>query len=306
MSDVARHAVDLWLPDLARFAPDHPIRNVLRKADALAPSARGYLAGLAQRFDAGEPLPAGALTRELLAGDAGDASWLCADPAWVQPDLNGARLLACGRMQLSMDDALALAEPLKPVFEEAGMVLVVSAPDHWHVRLPADVRMPVFAAPEQALGEDLYHHLPQGDEGRRWRILLNDVQVMLHQHPLNTERRQRGLPPVNHLWLWGGGSLPATVRTSLTHVVADDLLLAALASRARVPAVARTETSAFSASPGALVDMQDLPVDDIATRWWPSLQALSMQQPLQLSFASGERWLHRPWHRFRFWRGRAQ
>jgi hypothetical protein len=52
-----------------------------------------------------------------------------------------------------------------------------------------------------------------------------------------------------------------------------------------------------------LIDLQDLPVDDLAVRWMPSLLALAKQHPLQLGFASGERWLHRSWHRLRFWRG---
>jgi len=303
MNGSAQHVIDIWLPDLVRFSPDHPLRTLLRKADPLESGARGYMEGLAARFDLPSPLPAGALTRELIAGDAGADAWLCADPAWVQPDLNGARLLACGQMQLSMDDAQALAEPLKPLFDEAGMVLMVSAPDHWHVRLPAQTATPEFAAPEQALGEDLYYHLPRGAEGRSWRILLNEVQVILHQHPLNAERRQHGLPPVNHLWLWGGGVLPGAVRTPLVQVIGDDLLLAALARQARVPCVARTTAAVMAASPGAFVDLQDLSIDDIATYWIDSVLALAKQQAIQLSFASGERWLHRPWHRFRFWRG---
>ncbi|MBV8156976.1 MAG: phosphoglycerate mutase, partial [Dyella sp.] len=91
--------LELWLPDLARFDEAHPVRTLLRKADHASPGARGYLAGLAGHFVVPGGLPAGALTRELMAGDAEGASWLCADPAWVQPDLNGARLLACGQMQ---------------------------------------------------------------------------------------------------------------------------------------------------------------------------------------------------------------
>lgn len=296
-------SVELWLPDLARFEPTHPLRDLLRKADQLTPGAKGYLAGLSERFVVSGGLPAAALTRELMAGDAADSAWLCADPAWVQPDLNGARLLACGQMQLSMDDAQALARPLRPVFGDAGMILEVSSPDHWHVRLPGGSPIPSFASPEQALGEDLFEHLPQGADARRWRLLLNEVQVLLHQHPLNTERRTRGAPPINSLWLWGGGSLPDIVRTSLKGVVGDDVLLDALAKRAGIATVPRTSSAVEKAMPGWLIDLQDLPADDIATTWWPSVLVAAQKQPLQLSFASGERFVVRPWHRLRFWRG---
>jgi hypothetical protein len=296
-------SLELWLPDLARFDPAHPVHALLRKADRLAPGAKGYLAGLAERFVVNGGLPAAALTRELMAGDAADSGWLCADPAWVQPDLNGARLLACGQMQLSMEEAQALARPLKPVFGDAGMILEVSSPDHWHVRLPSGAPMPSFASPEQALGEDLYEHLPQGADGRRWRVLLNEVQVLLHQHPLNAERRTRGAPPINSLWLWGGGALPDIVRTSLKGVIGDDVLLDALARRAGIATVPRTANAVETAAPGWLVDLQDLPADDIDTVWWPSVLAVAQKKNVQLSFASGERWALRPWHRVRFWRG---
>jgi hypothetical protein len=291
----------LWLPALARFEPAHPLRRLLARAGQQADGPQGYLAGLAAWFDTPQPLPAGALTRELAAGDALDASWLCADPAWVEPDMSGARLLACGNMRLSQEEAAAFAEPLLPLFEEQGMHLHLTRPDHWHVRLPTGMAMPGFPPPEQALGENLLQHLPQGPEGRRWRILQNDLQVALHQHPLNARRRAAGQPPVNSLWLWGAGILPARVHTQLQGVASDDPLLRALAARAGVVQRART-VGAAGLSPGWLLDLQDLPAGPIATDWWPVIDALARRHPLQLHFASGERWLHRPVHRLRFWR----
>ncbi|UGB39678.1 phosphoglycerate mutase [Frateuria soli] len=307
-------SVELWLPALARFEPAHPLRPLLARADRLDDGPRGYLAGLTAWFEAPQPLPAGALTRELATGDAGDALWMCADPAWVEPDMNGARLLACGRMQLTAAEAAALAEPLAPLFGEQGMRLELTSPDRWHLRLPGDMAVPAFPAPEQALGENLLQHLPQGTEGRRWRILQNDIQVLLHQHPLNAQRRAAGQPPVNSLWLWGAGTLPATVATPLRGVVSDDPLLRALAARAGIEHRVRTPTpgSRETAAPGMaptdaaahwLIDLQDLPAQVIADAWWPMIHTLARQRPLHLSFASAERWELRPWHRWRFWRG---
>jgi hypothetical protein len=306
MTDNSPRPLECWLPDLQRFDRAHPLRALLQRADRIDDGARGYLDGLAAYFQCSDGMPSAALTREHLAGDAGDASWLSADPAWVQPDLAGARLLACGQLQLGMDEAQALAEPLKPVFDDAGMRLEISSPDRWHLRLPAAMSLPDFAAPEQALGEDLYQHLPQGADGRRWRLLLNEVQVLLHQHPVNAARRARGLPPVNSVWLWGGGALPAHVTTMLAGVIGEDLLLLALAKRAGIATQPRNPASVGAAKAGWLIDLQDLAVDDIATTWWPLLLAQVKRQPLMLSFASGERWLSRPWHQLRFWRRPAR
>ncbi len=295
--------VTIWVPALPRFAPDHPLRRALRQADRLPDGQRGYLQGLAYYFSTGSrTLPAAALLRQHLAGDAGGATWLSADPAWVQAEMNGARLLACGQFGLAMDEAQALAALLRPVFCDAGMMLEVSAPDRWQVRLADGTPVPDFAAPEQALGEDLYQHLPQGEAGRRWRILINELQVLLHQHPLNAERRAKGLPPVNSLWLWGGGTLPASVTARVAGTIGDDPLLLALAAQAGVPATPRSMPAVADAAAGCLVDLQDLPVGEIERAWWPALQAVLARRPVQLDFASGERWLHKPLHRWRFWR----
>jgi hypothetical protein len=302
MTDLHAPVVECWLPDLPRFSPSHPLRSLLLRADRLGDGASGYLGGLASYFRSGDGLPAAALIRDYLVGDAADARWLSADPAWLQPDLSGARLMACGQLQLSMDEAQALAEPLKPVFADAGMTLEISSPDRWQLRLPPQMALPDFNPPERALGEDLYEHLPQGADGRPWRMLLNEVQVLLHQHPVNAQRRMRGLPPVNSVWLWGAGALPARVATKLLGVVSNDLLLLALARRAEIPSQPREEASVAAAPCGWLIDLQDLPIDDLAVTWGPLLHAQAKRQPLLLAFASGERWLHRPWHRLRLWR----
>lgn len=303
MKREGKRPLELWLPAHAHFGASHSLRAMLVQADREADGPRGHLAGLAAYFDAdGAMLPAGALTRQWYAHDAGDATWLAADPAWVQPDMNGVRLMACGQLGLTMDEAQAFAQAVWPALHDAGLQLELSAPDHWHLRLPPDLPAPALPTPEQALGEDLCQHLPQGESGRRWRVLLNDIQVLLHQHPLNTQRRARGLSPVNSLWLWGAGRLPASVRSPLAGVIGADPLLCALAERAGLPRQPRMPDQVALAGAGWLIDLADLAATDIERDWWPLLDALARRQPVRLAFADGARWLHRPWHRWRVWR----
>jgi hypothetical protein len=291
----------LWLPALARFAPTSPLRRLLVRADRLADGAAGYLGGLDGYFDAGtKPMPVAALTRELACGDAGDATWLCADPAWIEPDLTGARLLACGRFDLTAAEVAEFAEAVRPLFLEQGMTLETTTLDHWHLRVPTEWPLPDFPAPEQALGAQLIGHLPEGPAARRWRVLLTDIQVTLHQHPLNIERRRHGLPPVNSLWLWGGGVLPARVTSALAGVCSDDALLQALAARAGVPWRIRDPDQAMPA--GGLLDLTDLDAAVIETAWWPHIERLTRERAMVLHFAEGGRWYWRPRHRWRCWR----
>jgi hypothetical protein len=299
--------VHVWLPALPAGDSASALKARLVRADQLSDGRAGYLAGLGEYFHGVDrTLAAAAITREYVVHDAADHTWLSADPAWVQPEMNGVRLLACGQLQLTMDEAMAFAHALRPAFDDAGIALEITTPDRWHLRLPANTPLPEFSAPEQALGEDLSQHLPAGALGKRWRVLLNDIQVLLHQHPLNNARRARGLAPVNSLWLWGGGALPAPLTCALNGVVTDDLLLTALAARAGIQVLARTEHTVAAAANGWLIDLQDLPIGDIDAVWQPVIDALLRRQPVQLHFANGERWQSKPWHRWRVWRRAAR
>ena len=136
--------------------------------------------------------PLAALTRQADVGDAaGAACWLRADPAHVRPDINGARLLAIGEsLALTSQDSAAFLPALKPLFGDAGFPIDAPTPSRWYLRLPREARLPVFTEPDDALGADLFDHLAEGDQGRRWRTLLSEAQVLLHNHPM--ERAARG------------------------------------------------------------------------------------------------------------------
>src|SRR5690606_17255467 len=139
-------------------------------------------------------------------GDAGDHAWLRADPVWMRPDINGVRLMAHGQaLQLSPEEGGVLVEALRPLFGDAGFELDAPDPARWYLRLPADTRLPASSDPGDALGEDVFEHMDTSPEGRAWRTLASESQVILHNHPLNEARAARGRSPVNALWFWGGG-----------------------------------------------------------------------------------------------------
>ena len=65
-------------------------------------------------------------------------------------------------------------------------------------------------------GRSVQDHLPTGADERRWRVLLNEIQMAWHESAPNAAREARGMPPVNGIWLDGGGNWaalgPAPVR----------------------------------------------------------------------------------------------
>ncbi|WP_045727708.1 phosphoglycerate mutase [Xanthomonas sp. GPE 39] len=246
--------------------------------------------------------PVAALTRQRDAGDAGDSLWLRADPAYVVPDMQGARLMAHGDM-LPIDavDLDALLPALQDLFAEGGLALDAPDPTRWYLRVPPGHTLPAFAAPAQVLGADLFDHLPQGEDARRWRALLTDAQVLLHQHPWNRERAARGQPAINSLWFWGGGALPATVATAHAQVRSRDSLLCALAQAAGIDA-----EQAQASRVDALIDLRQLraPEQFVGELMQPLLQALreGELQQLLLDFEDGTCLRITGAQRWRLWR----
>ena len=301
-------SLHLLLPPLARFEDAPQLKRWLARGDRLAVAERGREIALREVFQLpGSSLPVAALLREQLARDAGENLWLCADPAYVRVEANGARLLACGdELQLTGEEAESLAQPLRPLFGDAGAPLEIISPTSWALRLPPGAQLPAFASPDQALGANLLEHLPQGDGGRRWRALFNEAQVVLHAHAVNTARRERALMPVNALWFWGSGVLPTWVKSSLKLAISDDPLVRALAARAgaTVAALAPGALDQLQRGSNVLLDLSPQQASQVESAWVPRLQRLrgGRAQVVTATFASGERFRIKPWHRLRFWR----
>lgn len=303
-------AATLLLPSRARFAGQvlpGAIARTLGRADRSQAGEAGERAQLLRHFDLlPRGWPVAALTREFDAGDAPLSAWLRADPVYVRPDINGARLLAHDRaMQLGRDDIEALLPALRPLFGDTGFTIDAPTPTRWYLRLPREAKLPVFAAPADALGADLFEHLPEGPEGRRWRALLSEAQVVLHNHPHNAARISAGKPPVNSLWFWGGGILPDHVTTSLASVHSDDTTLLALASAAG----AQAAPLAAAFVPMAARTLHDLRalrgVASLANAWIaPALAAVQRGELecLHLDFEDGAGFAIEKRQRWRLWR----
>jgi hypothetical protein len=289
-----------------RLAPDvaRALARADRRADQAATGAAGQNARLFDILPRGWPVAA--VTRQRDAGDATLAAWLRADPAYVQPDINGARLLAYGEaLALTPRECDELLRPLRPLFGDAGFAIDAPTPSRWYLRLPREARLPVFDPPHDALGGDLFEHLPDGPEGRRWRALLSEAQVVLHNHPVNAGRIAAGRPPVNSLWFWGASVLPDHVRTRCATVFSDDEAVQAFALMAKVaatPLPARWNAvdgdSAYD-----LRHVRDLAL--LQSNWIEPLIHDLRAGGLaiaHLDFADGTRFTLRDSQRWRFWR----
>src|SRR5690606_20307938 len=161
------------------------------------------------------------------------------------------------------------------------------------------------------LGADLFDHLPGAGqaalpEARRWRALLSEAQVVLHNHPRNAARMAAGRVPVNSLWFWGAGVAPDRVATRYAETWGVDDLLRALAARAGVANVALPAAFPPPATGEALFDLRAARDPAPLVGGWlaPAISAVAtgVLAVLHLDFEDGTRLALARGQRWRFWR----
>jgi hypothetical protein len=171
---------------------------------------RSWLAGMAGLRVA--PVPVAAISRWAaqrtdtapLAGDY----WL-ATPVHLEAALDHVRLAKV--LSLSTAEWKELAASLPDVLDPA--IATFSSASGPHAFLAASQPLQATTVdPVRIVGADVHDFLPAGADASQLKRVMTELQMWLHEHPLNARRTQGGQLPVNGLWVWGGGGLPADVQ----------------------------------------------------------------------------------------------
>jgi len=171
-------------------------------------------------------MPLGALAWMGEAGEPGDRIWMRADPVHYQLLRDSFALGSPG--DIAADEADALVADLNAHFAERGLRFHAPHPQRWYLqleRLPAMVTQPLSAVS----GRNVADGTAQGPDAAAWRGLANEMQMLLHEHPVNRRRESRGEPAVNSLWLYGAGRLPAGLVSPFATVITGEPLARGLA-----------------------------------------------------------------------------
>ena len=213
----ARQLLQAAAPDLRLPA----LQTLLARGTRQPCPAEGVEAALcvALGIERQQDWPLAPITLMADGGESGDAYWLRADPVHLRV-MRDRIVLADGEaLALSREEADALAGTIGQHFGGDLSPLPLH-PRRWYLRFPVApslVTTPLLVA----VGRDIDPLLPQGGDAMRFRTQLNELQMLLHEHPVNQAREARGDLPVNSLWLWGGGHLPA-IRTHSMPIYARD------------------------------------------------------------------------------------
>ena len=187
LEEAGRDEADAW-----SFSPSH---------ERAMASAWGWRGG-----DGALPFAARAASADGIA-TGGDA-WALLTPAHWQLGRDSVVLLDPATLVLGDDESRALFDAVRGSLESEGFACAWGAAGRWYAARP-DLDGLATASPDRAIGRSVDLWL-RGRENagplfRLMRRLQSEAQLLLHTHPANEAREQRGELTVNSFWLSGCG-----------------------------------------------------------------------------------------------------
>ncbi len=133
--------------------------------------------------------------------DISDGYFYRADPVHFKAESDHALLLGPGILAPQQDEAKQLIDCFNRHFQDDKLSLHASRADRWYLKSERSLSLS-FSALDYALGRDIKHFLPEGDDALWWRKILNEAQMLFFQHEVTSQRESMGKLAINGLWLW--------------------------------------------------------------------------------------------------------
>jgi hypothetical protein len=162
------------------------------------------------------------------SGDVGQPAsgfWLHVQPMHFVAGLDRlTAVLLHGASDVARAELVELEPTLGAHLRTAGMQLVTTSHDGWLVRSERELDVQT-TTPESAADSPLEDAMPRGRDAPALRRLMTELQMLLHEHPVNVARQRRGLPEINAVWFHGAGEIRGLQRYALPQAFGDDLYL---------------------------------------------------------------------------------
>lgn len=188
-------------------------------------AARHLLAGILRVLRL--PCPESGLAALRMWGQTGErpSAWICAaDPVYLEPRLDHLCLHALTNNDVPPAELRPLIDHLQRVLADntAYGFARISGCGY----LSANAAIATATLPPGAIDQQKPDdYMPGGDTAAAYRSLISEIEMALHDHEINRQRELAGRPPVNSLWLWGGGVAPPQKTSPLPPLFGDDPLL---------------------------------------------------------------------------------
>jgi hypothetical protein len=140
----------------------------------------------------------------LEAGDPGDLAWGLLTPCHWHLGTEQVSLIDPALLALDEAASRTLFDAASGLFTSLGYLVRWGAPQRWYVAHESLSDLPC-ASLDRVIGRNIDRWLGADPRQRALRRLQGEVQMLLYDHPVNEGRQERGLLPVNSVWLSGCG-----------------------------------------------------------------------------------------------------
>lgn len=208
-----------WSPLMLRLVPGWSLTDEPEALNTLAELALARLVlGRATGLEVDGCLPLQAWSATGLLG--ADAPCARMTPFHGLVGSDRITLVPAAELRLGEDESRALFDSVRPLFDSEGVSLQWQGPLNWIVVHESLRRLPC-ASLCRAEGDSVQRW--QGrtplSQARLVRRLQNEAQMVLHEHPVNAHRVQRGELAVNSLWLDQAGAADQLGQATAPHAV---------------------------------------------------------------------------------------
>ena len=165
-----------------------------------------------------------------------------ADPVNLTPSADRLILNQIRFHELAAEDAIALVETIHQSLADTGVSFCRGGSGHWYLTTDEapDGR---WWSPAEVEGQHVLEFMPGGPGGGRLNALITEIQMLLHEHPVNLRRAEQGLLAINSVWPWGWCSRSTTGRSPAlqARLLSADVYVTALEQLASDPAAAHAD-----------------------------------------------------------------
>jgi len=199
------------LPGLARVAR-------YGNGQSLEQGWRPWLATWAGQSELAQTAPAtvaAAASRATAEDVPGRMVWI-ATPVHLVAGLSSVHLDARGLLQVELEVRRDLATEFNTVFAESGFSLE-ALPSAGFLMTGPSIDESDTVEPARILGASISDALPRASSAPTLRRLVAEIEMWLHEHPVNTARMKQGRLPITALWLWGGGAAREGVNLGVSY-----------------------------------------------------------------------------------------
>ncbi|KIO47655.1 hypothetical protein SQ11_16115, partial [Nitrosospira sp. NpAV] len=87
-------------------------------------------------------------------------------------------------LNISLKEAISFTDSINELISDDGLTLLPLHSDRWYLQCSEIPELQTFLLSE-VVGQNINNLLPHGNDNSIWNSRINEIQMLLYEHPLN-------------------------------------------------------------------------------------------------------------------------